>query len=133
VTTAACNRRPRSPDAPNPQVAQHLRASPPFQLLKPSLQPWRGGLLSLDAVVERLAQLLPPTFEELDRDFAVGVVTAEGEHVLIDSGPLPEAVAASAAIPFVFSSVDVPGGARWDASVALRRCTWPLGGAMAGA
>jgi predicted acylesterase/phospholipase RssA len=66
-------------------------------------------VLSLDAVVARLAQLLPPTFEGLQRDFAVGVVTAEGEHLLIDSGPLPEAVAASAAIPFVFSAVDVPG------------------------
>jgi len=85
-------------------------------MLKPCWEPWRGGLLSLDAVVDRLAQLLPPTFEDLERDFAVGVVTAEGEHVLIDSGPLPEAVAASAAIPFVFSSVDVPGA--W--SVARR-------------
>ena len=91
------------------EVAQHLRAAPPIQLLKPCWEPWRGGVLSLDAVVERLAQLLPPTFEELQRDFAVGVVTADGEHVLIDSGPLPQAVAASAAIPFVFSSVDVPG------------------------
>jgi predicted acylesterase/phospholipase RssA len=79
-------------------------------MLKPCWQPWRGGVLSLDAVVDRLAQLLPPTFEELERDFAVGVVNAAGEHVLIDSGPLPEAVAASAAIPFVFSAVDVPGG-----------------------
>lgn len=58
----------------------------------------------------RLSELLPPTFEELHRDFAVGVVTADGEHVLVDQGPLPQAVAASAAIPFIFSSVDVPGG-----------------------
>jgi predicted acylesterase/phospholipase RssA len=78
-------------------------------MLKPCWEPWRGGVLSLDAVIARLAKLLPPTFEELERDFAVGVVTAEGEHLLIDSGPLPEAVAASAAIPFIFSSVDVPG------------------------
>lgn len=91
------------------EVAQHLRASPPIQMLKPCWEPWRGGVLSLDSVIRRLAQLLPPTFEELERDFAVGVVTGDGEHVLIDSGPLPEAVAASAAIPFVFSSVDVPG------------------------
>lgn len=39
----------------------------------------------------------------------VGVVTADGQHRLIDRGPLPEAVAASAAIPFVFQSVDIPG------------------------
>ncbi|GBF93910.1 hypothetical protein Rsub_06159 [Raphidocelis subcapitata] len=91
------------------EVAQHLRRSAPIQLLRPSWAPWRGGLLSLDGVIERLAQLLPPTFEDLERDFAVGVVNGDGEHVLIDSGPLPEAVAASAAIPFIFSSVDVPG------------------------
>ena len=94
------------------EVAQHLRRTPPIQMLKPSLRPWRGGVLSLEAVVDRLAQLLPPTFEELERDFAVGVVTSNGEHMLIDSGPLPEAVAASAAIPFVFTAVDVPGGPR---------------------
>lgn len=54
--------------------------------------------------------MLPPTFDGLERDFAVGVVTADGQHVLIDQGPLPEAVAASAAIPFIFANVDVPGG-----------------------
>lgn len=48
-------------------------------------------------------------FEDLDREFAVGVVSSEGQHVLIDAGPLPEAVAASAAIPVVFSAVEVPG------------------------
>lgn len=42
----------------------------------------------------------------------MGVVTADGRHLLLDSGPLPEAVAASAAIPFVFQAVDVPGGLR---------------------
>ena len=39
----------------------------------------------------------------------MGVVTKEGQYRLIDSGPLPEAVAASAAIPFVFAPVHVPG------------------------
>jgi predicted acylesterase/phospholipase RssA len=66
--------------------------------------------------VQRLSELLPPTFEDLERDFAVGVVTADGEHVLVDQGPLPAAVAASAAIPFIFSSVDVPGK---DSSCAM--------------
>lgn len=90
-------------------MAQLLSEKPPIQFLKPSLEPWRGGLLSLEGVVDRLRELLPPTFEGLERDFAVGVVTTDGTHVLIDQGPLPEAVAASAAIPFVFSNVDVPG------------------------
>lgn len=92
------------------QVASFLSEQAPIQLLQPCFEPWRGGLLSLDGVVARLSELLPPTFEELQRDFAVGVVTADGEHVLVDQGPLPQAVAASAAIPFIFSSVDVPGG-----------------------
>lgn len=91
------------------EVANALSERPPIQLLKPCFEPWRGGVLSLDNVVARLRELLPPTFDGLQRDFAVGVVTAEGEHVLIDEGPLPEAVAASAAIPFIFSGVDVPG------------------------
>ncbi len=94
---------------PSRQVARHLSQQPPASLLRPSLAPWQGGVLSLEGVVERLRELLPPTFEELEREFAVGVVTADGEHVLIDSGPLPEAVAASAAIPFIFESVEVPG------------------------
>lgn len=91
------------------QVAGHLMRDPPISLLCPSLEPWKGGVLSLDKVVKRLYELLPPTFEDLDREFAVGVVTQDGEHVLIDSGPLPEAVAASAAIPFIFSGVEIPG------------------------
>lgn len=113
-------------------------------------------MLSLDGVVERLRDLLPPTFEDLQTEFAglcekgsvlqllhkcpqcsdilvslsllyqrsksdykyrllcclpaVGVVSAEtGQHLLIDSGPLPEAVAASAAIPWLFQAVDIPG------------------------
>jgi predicted acylesterase/phospholipase RssA len=90
------------------RVAQELSAVPPIQLLRPCWEPWRGGVLSMDAVVERLRDLLPPTFEDLERDFAVGVVDSEGNHVLIDRGPLPEAVVASAAIPFVFAAVDVP-------------------------
>uniref|UniRef100_A0A7S0WPM6 Patatin n=1 Tax=Chlamydomonas leiostraca TaxID=1034604 RepID=A0A7S0WPM6_9CHLO len=91
------------------EVAEHLSSTPPISFLRPSLAPWRGGLLSLDGVVERLRELLPATFEELNMELAVGVVTADGRHQLIDSGPLPEAVAASAAIPFVFQSVDIPG------------------------
>lgn len=43
------------------------------------------------------------------QEFAVGVVAKNGEYKLIDSGALPEAVAASAAIPFVFEPVAVPG------------------------
>ena len=81
----------------------------PIQLLRPNMQPWKGGVLTLDPVVDRLRQLLPATFEELPVPLAVGVVDQSGKHVLIRSGPLPEAVAASAAIPMIFSAVDIPG------------------------
>ncbi|DBA83714.1 TPA: hypothetical protein ACH3X1_006252 [Trebouxia sp. C0004] len=91
------------------QVAAELARVAPIQLLRPNMQPWKGGVLSLDPVVERLRQLLPATFEELPVPLAVGVVDQTGKHMLIRSGPLPEAVAASAAIPMVFAAVDIPG------------------------
>ncbi len=95
------------------QVAEELSRETPINLLRCSA-PWStGALLSLDPVVERLRELLPATFEELERDFAVGVVDAQGKHVLIDKGPLPEAVAASAAIPVVFEAVKIPGLQLW--------------------
>ena len=73
------------------------------------MQPWKGGVLSLDPVVDRLRQLLPATFEELPVPLAVGFVDKTGKHTLVRSGPLPEAVAASAAIPMIFAAVDIPG------------------------
>ncbi|MEW5318566.1 MAG: hypothetical protein WDW38_009779 [Sanguina aurantia] len=91
------------------QVAMQLSRDAPIQMLQLSMQPWRGGALSLQGVIDRLRDLLPPRFEDLQREFAVGVVTSDGRHVLVDSGPLPEAVAASAAVPFMFQAVDVPG------------------------
>lgn len=99
----------RAPLALHAQVAEYLSQTPPILFLRPSRAPWRGGLLSMEAVIERLRQLLPATFEELPVEFAVGVVAADGKHQLIDSGPLAEAVVASAAIPFIFQSVDIPG------------------------
>lgn len=50
-----------------------------------------------------------PTWAAADAPALCGQVGADGEYVLLDSGPLPEAVAASAAIPFVFENVAVPG------------------------
>ncbi|KAF5830249.1 acyl transferase/acyl hydrolase/lysophospholipase [Dunaliella salina] len=94
------------------QVAAELSRQPPIKLLRPSIDPW-NGFFSLDGVVERLKDLLPPTFEDLQTEFAVGLVSAvDGKHVLVDSGPLPEAVAASAAIPLLFQPVKLPGYSR---------------------
>ncbi|GMH33314.1 hypothetical protein BSKO_01148 [Bryopsis sp. KO-2023] len=93
-----------SPDV----IGQLLCGDPPIERLRLNWQFW-NGLISLEAVVERLEELLPPTFEELDREFAVGVMDCEGCHRMINSGPLPEAVAASGAIPLLFAGVDIPG------------------------
>jgi len=60
---------------------------------------------------------LPPT--------AVGVMTRDGKHLLVDSGPLPEAVAASAAIPWLFQAVDIPGAALRTCCVAERLLATP--------
>ena len=88
--------------------AAELSAVPPLARLRPCGTPW-AGLMSLDAVIARLRDLLPPTFEDLDREFACCVVGRDGQHHLISSGPLPEAVAASAAIPALFAPVVIPG------------------------
>ena len=47
------------------QVAEELSRVAPIYLLRPSCVPWTGGVVSLAAVVERLKDLLPPTFEDL--------------------------------------------------------------------
>ncbi|CAL8469101.1 g8642 [Coccomyxa elongata] len=91
------------------QVARELSRVAPINLLRPSCRPWIGGAISLNAVVNRLSELLPPRFEDLEKEFAVGVVSADGRYRLIDSGPLPEAVAASAAIPYIFEPLQIPG------------------------
>ena len=39
----------------------------PIEIVRPCFRPWRGGILSLHKVVERLRLLLPATFEELDK------------------------------------------------------------------
>uniref|UniRef100_A0A7S1SMC6 PNPLA domain-containing protein n=1 Tax=Tetraselmis chuii TaxID=63592 RepID=A0A7S1SMC6_9CHLO len=71
--------------------------------------PWEGGLLSMQPAINRLKEVLPPTFEELPTEFACGVVCRDGSHRVINTGALPEAVAASAAIPILFAPVRIPG------------------------
>lgn len=52
---------------------------------------------------------LSPKLPLVSQDFAVGVVDSNGNYALINSGPLPEAVAASAAIPLLFAPIHIPG------------------------
>mmetsp|Transcript_27525 Transcript_27525/g.70753 ORF Transcript_27525/g.70753 Transcript_27525/m.70753 type:complete len:328 (-) Transcript_27525:98-1081(-) len=90
------------------EVAFLLSKDPPYKLLRLAW-PWEGGLLSMKPAINRLKELLPPTFEELPTEFACGVVCRDGSHRVINSGALPEAVVASAAIPVLFAPVRIPG------------------------
>ena len=90
-------------------LAAVLRERPPVSYLSLNTgQLWRG-VFRLDGAVERLRELLPATFEELPLRFACGVVDARGRYHVVSSGPLPEAVAASAAVPCLFRPVAIPG------------------------
>lgn len=95
-------------------IAAEFQSMRPIDILVPN---WtlKGGfsLFRLDAIVARLRQLLPPTFEDLPRPLAVGVITLDRKPLLLSSGPLPEAVAASCAIPWLFAPIQI--GETWFA------------------
>jgi len=89
-------------------IRAELTTEPPARMIQGHWRIWRG-LFVFDRVLVRLRELLPARFEELDRPFGVGVRGPGKRHVLLTSGSLPEAVAASCAIPFVFAPVSVDG------------------------
>ena len=91
------------------ELAVVLSERPPLSYLAFNVEALYAGLFRLDGAIARLRQLLPATFEELPVRFACGVIDAQGRHVTVSSGPLPEAVAASMAIPCLFAAVDIPG------------------------
>ncbi len=100
-------------------IARELSAQRPLAFVRPSLRPWRG-LLEPAGMLRKLRALLPPRFEDLGRPFAVGVMDGEGRHHLIRSGALPEAVAASCAIPRLFQPVALGGVCYRDGAFADR-------------
>lgn len=83
---------------------------------------WRfwQGLLTLEPVVDILNAVLPPTFADLPRPFAVGVRAPDGTHKLVREGPLARSVAASCAIPWIFAPVSLPCGPCQDGGVLDR-------------
>jgi predicted acylesterase/phospholipase RssA len=104
---------------PASSIATHLSEKMPLRSMRPHLRPWRGAL-SMRGVIAQLRAWLPPRFEDLPRPFAVGVRAPDGSAQLIRSGPLPEAVAASCAIPGVFAPVMVGGVPYQDGGVVDR-------------
>lgn len=90
------------------QMVERLAPFRPIELMRPSPRPW-VGLCSLSAFEQKLRQWLPRDFSELRHPLAVGVAALDGSHHLLHSGPLPESVAASCAVPVVFEPVSVLG------------------------
>jgi predicted acylesterase/phospholipase RssA len=90
------------------EALAELTRKTPLGWARPCWAPWRG-VLRLDAVQDELRARLPPTFDGLSRPFGVGVATPGGGHRLLTEGPLPEAVAASCAVPWLFAPVEVGG------------------------
>lgn len=89
------------------EIAAELR-KPPIKSIKPSGTPWKG-LFSLDPATQRLRELLPADFADLELEFSCGVAGPNGRYECMNSGRLPEAVVASAAVPFLFTPVKIPG------------------------
>jgi predicted acylesterase/phospholipase RssA len=103
-------------------IARLLSMQRPIALVRPAL-PWRG-LASTRKLEARMRELLPATFEELRRPLAVGVyVAGRGSPktpLLLTSGDLPRAVAASCAVPGLFAPVRI-GASRYSDGGAADR------------
>jgi len=84
------------------ELATLISRRPPLSYLSLRLI---GGVFSLEPMIEFLRAHLPERFEELSTPLAVGVVNEEKEYQLLTSGSLPEAVAASCAVPYLFKPI----------------------------
>jgi NTE family protein len=81
----------------------------PIQYLRLNIYLWRG-LFSLKPFILFLKHYLPSQIESLNRPFAVGVVDKKRhQHRLIHQGDLAYSVAASGAVPRLFSPVPIDG------------------------
>lgn len=89
-------------------IARLLCTLRPITWLMPNARPWQG-LCSTRRIQADLARRLPATFEDLSRPLAVGVATPAGRHMLLASGPLVPAVAASLSLPRLFAPVELGG------------------------
>ena len=91
------------------QIAYELSRQRPIELLTPSLNV-RKGLFSLKGLIKHLGTILPKDFSQLKIPLGVGVYSSDSkdrEFEIITDGDLPEAVAASCAIPYIFQPVQV--------------------------
>ncbi|MCO4760640.1 MAG: patatin-like phospholipase family protein [Myxococcales bacterium] len=100
-------------------IGEELSKRRPMAFMRPHFPPWRG-VFHLDRMIAYLHTLLPATFEELPRPFAVGVIRPGGAHHLLHSGPLAPAVAASCAMPWVFRAIELGGETYQDGGTTDR-------------
>ena len=100
-------------------ILDELCAATPLTQVRLCRRPWTG-LLSLQPVMDQLAQNLPRHFDGLTVPLGVGVVDAQRQPVLLTTGALVEAVAASCAIPVLFAPVVLEGRTYRDGGVADR-------------
>ena len=87
--------------------------------MKLSHRPWQG-LFSMHTLIDRLHDELPARIEDLDRPFGIGLAEAGGRARVHTSGPLPELVAASCAMPRVFVPIAHDGHLYWDGGAVCR-------------
>ncbi len=104
---------------PADAILAEVAARRPYTYLRPRLLPWNGAF-SIAPLVTFLRRHLPATFAALGRPFGVGVRAPDGRHALLTEGALPEAVAASCALPWVFAPIRVAGVAYQDGGAADR-------------
>jgi len=100
------------------EVFEELCRRPPLGWVRPSRRPWRG-LFGLQRVMAELERHLPASFEGLGRPLGAGVARGD-EPVLLTSGSLPDAVAASCAVPYLFQPVRRGGEVLRDGGVVDR-------------
>mmetsp|Transcript_5565 Transcript_5565/g.7765 ORF Transcript_5565/g.7765 Transcript_5565/m.7765 type:complete len:248 (-) Transcript_5565:317-1060(-) len=95
------------------EIAALVQPRRPVSLLRPAFRFWRGAV-SFGPMIHYLGSdrvpRLPARLEDLPLPLLVGVTAVPaGANVLLGAGPLPRAVAASCAVPGLFSAVDVGG------------------------
>jgi predicted acylesterase/phospholipase RssA len=101
------------------RVGALLSEKAPFYYMRPYVKPWQG-FCTMRPLSRILQTLLPRTFEELPKPFAVGVRDESGQHRLLFEGDLLSAVMASIAIPYVFPQVARDGHRYVDGGVIDR-------------
>ncbi|MCO4744876.1 MAG: patatin-like phospholipase family protein [Proteobacteria bacterium] len=108
-----------SAGVPAEDIGALLNEAPPLRQIALSGTPWRG-LFAMGPVIDRLAEFLPERIEDLERPFGVGVMGPGRRPSLLTSGPLRQAVAASCAIPYLFTPVVLDGVPYQDGGVVDR-------------